>query len=123
MMHRLVGADHFTDAVLLFLGHLRGCLLRVAPVVENSNLVNALERARRRAPFLGVVLAIEVFHRVLIERNSGIATLLRAPMDQTVFANVEVTRAGATTPIVRFALRDAVLKPVQPGVVLVSELL
>lgn len=44
MLHRLIGADHFADAfaVFLFLGHLRGCLLRIAPVVENSYLVNTL---------------------------------------------------------------------------------
>lgn len=44
MLHRLVGADHFADAfcVLFFLGHLRGRLLRIAPVVENPYLVNTL---------------------------------------------------------------------------------
>src|SRR5690242_693691 len=123
MMHRLVGADHFTDALFLFLGHLRGCLLRVAPVVENANLVNALEGARRRAPFLGFVLAIEIFHRVLLEWDSRITALLRAPVDQTFFANVQIARAGTTAPVIRFAFRDAVLKPIESRVILVSEFL
>jgi hypothetical protein len=40
----LIGADHFADAltVLLFLCHLRRCLLRIAPIVENADLMHAL---------------------------------------------------------------------------------
>ena len=41
-MRFLIGADHLADTTLLFLGHLRGCLLRVAPVVKNADLVYAL---------------------------------------------------------------------------------
>ena len=95
-MNRLIGADHLADtsARLLLLRHLGRSLLRVAPVVENANLMYALQRARRCAPFLGLVLPIEIFHRVLLERNSGIAALLRAPVDQAVLTDVEVTRAA-----------------------------
>src|SRR5438045_8221406 len=120
-----IRADHLADTlpILLFFCELRGSLLRIAPVVENADLVNALERARRRAPFLSLVLAIEIFHRVLVERYARIAALLRAPVDETVFADIEITRAGATTPVVRLSFSDAVLKPVQAGVVLVAHLL
>ena len=87
------------------------------------NLVNTLQRAGRSTPFFSVVLPIEIFHRVLFERNSGVASLLRAPMDQTVFANVEVTRTGAAAPVVRLAFGNAVLKPIEARVILVAQLL
>src|SRR6267142_6074956 len=98
-------------------------MLWVTPVVEDANLVNTLQRAGRRAPFLGAVFALEVFHGVLDERRARITTLLRAPMDQSIFANVEITGSGPATPLVRLAFGDAVLKPIQPRVVFVSQFL
>src|SRR6185369_1192160 len=97
--------------------------LRVAPVVENTDLMNALKRAGRGTPLFRIVFPIEVFHCVLLEWNSRITTLLRAPVDQPVLANVEITRACTAAPLVRPALGDAVLEPVEPRVVLVTELL
>src|SRR5262245_56688786 len=95
----LICADHCTDAALLFLGNLRGCFLRVAPVVEDADLVNALQRAGRRAPLLGLVLAIEVFHRVLVQRDSRVTALLRTPVHQTLFTDVEIAGARAAAPV------------------------
>src|SRR4030095_1632079 len=88
----LFRSDHLTDtfSTLLFPGHLLGSLLRIAPIVEDADLMNALERASRSAPFLRVVLTIEIFHRVLGQRNARIPTLLRTPVDQPLFTNVEV---------------------------------
>ena len=55
--------------------------------------MHALDRTRGRAPFFGFVFALEVFHRVILERNTRIAALLRAPMDLSFFADVEIARA------------------------------
>ena len=85
--------------------------------------MNALKRAGRRTPFLRIVLAIEVGHRVILQRNPRITFLLGAPMDQAVFTDVEIAGAGPTTPVVRFAFGDTVLKPIEARVVLVSHLL
>ena len=38
----LICADHFADAGLLFCSYLRGCFLRVTPIVEDADLVDAL---------------------------------------------------------------------------------
>src|ERR1044072_2155506 len=121
----LVGANHLADALplLLFLRHLRRRLLRVAPVIENADLMQALQGRRRRDAFFSLTHSIEIVHSVLVERNAGIAALLRAPVDQTYLADVEITRAGATTPVVRLTFSNAVLKPVQTGVVLVAHFL
>src|SRR5258707_7599274 len=109
--------------LLLFAADLHRRHLRVAPVVEDADLMHALDRAGWRTPLFGFVLAPEIFHRVLFERCAGIATLLRAPVHQAVFADVEIARAGATAPFVRLAFGDAVLKPVEPRVILVAEFL
>ena len=51
-------------------------LLRIAPVVENADLMDALQGAGGRTPLFGVVLTIEIFHRVVFKRDSRIASLL-----------------------------------------------
>ena len=72
------GAQHFLNGIFQRIGRLRdaGRVLRVAPVVEDANLMHALQCARRRAPLFGAVFALEIFHRVLFERRAGIAALL-----------------------------------------------
>ena len=93
----MIGSDHLPNALfvllLLLFPKLRERNLRVAPVVEDAHLMHALDRAGRRAPFFGLIFTLEVFHRVVLERDAGIAALLRAPVDLPFFANVEVTRA------------------------------
>ena len=87
-------AQNLTDAflLLLFPADLNRRHLRVAPVVEDADLMHALDRASRRTPLFGFVLALEVFHRVILEKNSGDATLLRTPVHLALFANVEIAR-------------------------------
>jgi hypothetical protein len=45
-------------------------------VVRDADLVDALNRAGRSSSFLGLILSLEIFHRVIFERNAGIAALL-----------------------------------------------
>src|SRR5579862_299996 len=61
-------------------------------------------RLRRRE------FAPDVVDRVVVERRSGSAALLRAVMDQAVLADVKVARAGAAAPFVRLAVREVVLE-------------
>ena len=83
----------------------------------------ALQRAGRRTPLLRIVFSIKVGHRVVLERYSRITSLLGAPVNQAFFTDVQVTRSGATTPLVRFAFRDAVLKPVEARMVFIAKFL
>src|SRR5688500_10246860 len=78
--------------LLLLSSHFGFRHLRVAPIVQNSDLVHTLNGTGWRTPFFGLVLAFEIFHRVLFERNSRKAALLRAPVNFAVFANVQITR-------------------------------
>ena len=64
-----------------------------------------------------------MFHRVVFERDPRIAALLRTPMHLAVFADVQIARARSTTPFVRLAFSDTVLKPIKPRVILVAEFL
>src|SRR5712664_3427192 len=109
MEQLLFSPQHLTHAFFLFLfaadldrGH-----LGVAPVVEDADLMDALDRAGGRAPFFGFVFALEIFHRVVFQRSAGITALLRAPVDQPVFADVEVARARTAAPFVWLSFRDA----------------
>src|ERR1700722_17377008 len=71
--------------------------------------------AARRAAFFGQKFALALFIGVFEQRHTGIPALLRAVVHQTVFADVEVARAGAATPIVFETLGDIVLKFVDTG--------
>ena len=55
----------------------------------------------RRARFFRPVFPFEIGGPVLREPDAGRAALLRAPVDQAVFADVEVARAGAAVPLIR----------------------
>jgi hypothetical protein len=62
--HALFNPNHFTES-FLFLYLLRNLgrrFLRIAPVIENAYLVNALQSARGSAPLLSFVLAVEIYH-------------------------------------------------------------
>src|SRR5437588_10171751 len=85
--------------------------------------MDALDGAGRSAPLFGFVFTVEIFHRVIFQWGSGIAALLRAPVHESLFADVEVPRARAAAPLVRFALGYAVLKPIQACVIFVDKLL
>src|ERR1700683_3735039 len=77
--------------------------------------MHARDRAVRRAGFLGQVFAAQVVAGVGGKRNSGIAALLRAVVNQSVLANVEIAAAGAAAPVVGQAFRNIVLKGVDAG--------
>src|ERR1051325_29640 len=49
---------------------------------------------------------------VVLQRNRGIATLLRAVVNQPVLADVEIAGSGSASPIVGFAFGDVVLERV-----------
>src|SRR5205085_7166545 len=95
----------------------------VARVVKQRGLLCAGDGAVGRAPFFCLVFAVEVGLRVVCERDAGRAALLGAVMDETVFADVEIARARATTPIVGPPLREVLLKPVEARILLPAHLL
>ena len=64
----------------------------------------------RGAGFFCQVFATDVGDGILLEGDSGIAALLRAVVDESVFANIEVARASAAAPLVGPSLRDVVLE-------------
>src|ERR1700676_4629257 len=85
-------------------------MLRSTPSVKYRDLVHARNRAIRCAAFFGEIFAAHVVAGVGCERHAGIAALLRAVVDQSVFADVEVAGAGSAAPIIRQAFRDVVLE-------------
>jgi len=62
------------------------------------------------AGFFGEIFAAQVVAGVGGERNAGIAALLRAVVDESVFADVEIPAAGAAASVVGLALGNVVLK-------------
>lgn len=74
--------------------------LRTPPVVENSHLMNAGDRASGGAGFLREKFAAEVPGCVFGKRNARIATLLRTIVNQPVLADIEVSRTGTAPPFI-----------------------
>src|SRR5271157_671448 len=79
--------------------------------------------AMRSAAFFGEKLPANVGDRVLLQRNAGIATLLRAVVHQTVLANVKVTGARPAAPVIGLAIGNVVLEPVKAGVMVLLQVL
>src|SRR5579864_9756136 len=90
-------------------------MLRSAPGVEDGDLVHAGNRALGRTGFFGEEFSAKIVAGVLFQRDSGVAALLRAVVDQAVLANIKVARTGAAPPLVGLALRDVVLEGVDAG--------
>src|SRR5271165_1406238 len=86
-------------------------------------MMHARHCAVRSTALFGEELAANVGDRVLLQRYGGIATLLRAVVHQSVFADVEVTRSGAAAPLVGPAVGNVVLEPVEARVMVLLELL
>src|SRR5215472_6751228 len=86
--------------------------LRRTPSVDRRNLVDTRNGASRRAAFFRQEFAPPLCLGVLLERNAWIAALLRAIMHQAILADVEITRSGATPPIILAPCGDVVLKSV-----------
>src|SRR5215470_1648808 len=68
------------------------------------------------AGFLCEVLALDVCECVFLQRNSRKAALLRAVVDQAIFADIEVARTGAAMPVVRSTLRQILLEPIKAAI-------
>src|ERR1700728_248986 len=92
----------------------RSGILRSPPGIEDRHLVDARDGAVRRAGFLCQIFAAQIFTSVILQRRSRIAALLRAVVDESVLANVEIARSGAASPVVGQTLGDVVLKCVDP---------
>ena len=67
--------------------------------------MHAPDRAMWRARFLGEVFSFDVGKRIFLEWNARVTPLLGTIVNQPVFANVEIPRAGAASPIVWFPAR------------------
>src|SRR5271156_450000 len=81
-----------------------------APSIDGRNLVHAGHGAARGTGFFGEEFAVALLIGVFHDRNARIAALLRAVVDQAVFADVEIARACAAAPVVFPAARDVVLE-------------
>src|SRR5499433_2403677 len=121
-----LGVDYFLSGAVLidilrksFGGKVKGPLGR-PPVVEHRHLLDAGDGAEFRAWFFGVILMLQVFARVFFERNARKAALLRAVMDEAVFADVQITRPRAAAPVIRTAVSQVVLKLIQPSELLLA---
>src|ERR1700733_14521106 len=64
----------------------------------------------RGARLFRIELAPQIADRIVFQRDSWIATLLRAVVHQSILANIEVASASATAPLIGPAERDVVLK-------------
>src|SRR5207244_7232454 len=84
-----------------------------APRIKNRNLMHAGNRAMGCAAFFCEILATDICNRVLLQRNRGIAALLRAIVHQSGFANIQLSGAGPAVPPRCWPQRSVVLKGVQ----------
>lgn len=84
--------------------------LRAAPIIQHGDLMNARNRASRRAAFLCFVLALAPLRRILVERDPRISALLGAVMNQAVLADIQVAGARPAAPIVFASSGDIVLE-------------
>src|SRR6185295_815665 len=96
--------------------------LRIAPIVKRRNLMNACDRAVIRTGFLGQVLAANVFHCVAFERDCRVPSLLRTIVDKPVLADVQVASPRAASPAVWLAVHQILLKAIDPGVPLLTQI-
>jgi hypothetical protein len=86
---------------------------RVLPqIVENRSLLDAIDRAEGGTTLHGFILSRKVRERILIQRDCGIATLLRAPVDKALLADIQVPASGVAVPVVRHPAPEVVLEPV-----------
>src|SRR5215472_523459 len=67
--------------------------LRRTPVIQHSHLLHAGNGALRRAKLRSIKFAVSHLGRVLRQWYPRIAALLRAPVHQSILANVEIARA------------------------------
>lgn len=78
-------------------------------------MLDATDGAFGRTAFVGVKFAVAHIGRVLVQRYTGIAALLGTPMNQAIFADIQIAGAGAALPMVFAAAGHVVLKLVETG--------
>src|SRR6185436_5941298 len=79
---------------------LRQRTLRVlAQFIHLRDAMDAANRTHRRAALDAVILGTEIVEAVLRQRDAWMTALLRAPMYETVLADIEVPRTGAALPV------------------------
>jgi len=115
------GGPFGAEGPIIMTGGALGSL--VAQFVHLSDSMNAANRAQRSAALAAVILPLQIVRTILLERDTRMPSLLRTPVHETVLTDVQVTRARSTAPLVSLPFGDAVLKPVQPRVIFVSEFL
>src|SRR5262249_11763865 len=74
--------------------------------------VYAPHGAERRAVLHAVILAAQVVGAVLLQWDTRMTALLRAPVDQAILADIEVPRAGAAEPVVWLSVGKVLLEAV-----------
>src|SRR5262245_26118118 len=89
----------------------------MAQVINLCDTMHAADRAERGTSLFDVVLTMQVLVGVPLERDAWMTALLRTPVHETVFADVQVAAAGAAVPIVRQAGRQVALETVVVDVI------
>src|SRR5271166_3067382 len=84
-------------------------------------MMHAGNGAVRRTALFGEELSANVGDRVLLHRYSRICALLRAVVNQPVFADIEVASTCSAAPLVGPAVGNVVLKPVEASVIMLLE--
>src|SRR5579883_3647004 len=84
-----------------------------AEFIEHRSLMNARDRAKRRASFGLAALSKRILARITLQRNARTPSLLRAVMHQPIFADIEKSSAGRTMPSIRSTAHDVALKGIK----------
>jgi len=82
-------------------------------VVRHRNFLNTTDGTGRRAGFGSAELPTDILGRVIGKRDAGITALLRAIMDKTVLADVQVPGSRPAMPDVGPASSQILLEIVQ----------
>src|SRR5262245_34066958 len=77
--------------------------------------MDAANGAHRCATLDLVILPPEIVGDILREGNAGVSALLRTPVHEPVFTDVQITAAGAAVPVIRVRVREILLKAVVVG--------
>ena len=76
--------------------------------------MNAIDGTKGSTTLNRIVLALKIDERILIQRNSRVATLLRAPVNQAIFADIQIPAPCVALPVVRDSASQVVLESVMP---------
>jgi hypothetical protein len=87
----------------------------VPELVNHRNLVHARNRAKRRTPLYRIKFPVKIFRAILLKGNTRRTALLRAIMDESILADVEISASGTAFPVIRISLYKVLLKLVVIG--------